>query len=1434
MKDFGAALKAKAAAELGELHDLTVDITPGQLKGFTRQWAERVSAELSARGVAIQIPVAPASGDDFLADLQRRFASFDVATAREIDRGISARLNDARKALDELRLSLANGSRDLRDSDLAGELAVIRSVIRELSSDTTAMSAAQTRAWRILAGDARNVAGQISTAHRGAARDTERAYKDAWARITADITARMRQVETTVKTGLRSANDASITASMRDIESRVRSLTANIAAYDHAQQGHITSLVRQFRTLSSSVERETSRSRRSTESLRAEFARLARDINAASDGGLAALAKFERGVYSVERAVRVGLKEASQRGLTEAASIIGKFADDNGIVSGASRMGSRAGLALGQAFATTVRYSLARGGYLALVAFVALGTTLGPVISAVSQLAGGFTALASSAVYAAGSLAALSAVLAAVVQGAGVLQAAWFGVEDALSAVMAANDQSASGFGGSATAARAAARAIKRAQEDLADAVAAVREQIADSLEDHAELGEEVAERIAEAQERLAEVTADVAARIADQRADLADALEAGAERVADAEESLADTRASAARSVESAERSYANAIINTAEAQQALNQARVQAKERLEDLALAVQGSALNEEDAQLAVIRAKQALEEELAKQYAPDATAEEQARHGLDAQEADLAYRQALQRLAEIQEANADLQQEYDEATTAGVEGSRDVLDAQQALVEAAQAQADAQRALAEAQEEALDRIGDAERDLARARRDGARQVADAEKDIAEARRDGARQIADAEDALADARVDGADRLADSEERLAEIRADGAERIADAEERLAEARQAASEAVGGSATAANAAALALSKLSPAAREFVLYLANRMFPRLEQLQWRIQEAIYPPLLAGLRKSEGLLDRFDDKIVTSAGLFGGFTEAFFDWLNTPDTEDKIGKILDSNNRIFATLLQTALLLADPLLDLAVAAGPFVEDVALLARDFAAWINKVVSSEEGRAMLADFFDRVWQTVKSLAGILGPLGLALITIFQTAQPYGQKLLEFIERGAKKFLDWVTSAEGNQALQVWFAKGEQVMEEVLRLVAAIVTWFFSLTGEVDFAAFLAKITDDVLPALQRFFDSVSGLEGVWTALGAAILIVIDVVSFAFNALGVFFGSGGQGIISSFLGLIGDLVSFFDEDLGRSIRETGLEWDGLAAKTENTEKTLADLKDSAKSSFSGFSSSARTAFADLDSTIKSGTSNTGGVLNSWLGTYFGTSGSISKSVGVLAADASTKFDSIQLAGTKSFGVLAKDSDTSTKGVAASFKTNLAPVSVAVSDEMTASTKVIKDSSGQWRELGQDLADGFVAGVRAGGIPGALRRIVDEAIRAMKDELEIASPSKRTQALGLFTGQGFAHGIDLTAGMVSDSAVGIADSVTSAWSTLSADLNMSSVNADALASVGTERSNAPASVTRIYDVDVTAAPTIPTERQITAALKRADALYN
>lgn len=216
---------------------------------------------------------------------------------------------------------------------------------------------------------------------------------------------------------------------------------------------------------------------------------------------------------------------------------------------------------------------------------------------------------------------------------------------------------------------------------------------------------------------------------------------------LASAHRQAAQAVAQANEQVENAERSLTDAKRSARQAELDLTQARADAAQQLKALNDQLRDGILSQRDAELRVKEAKADLDKTLADPKADD----------LQRQRAQLSYDQAVQALKEQKEKNADLKKSRDEATKGGVDGSKQVTQAQENLRQANERVADQERAVA-----------DARRKVREAEVQGAEAVASAERSLQAARLSGVDTTSKAA-TKADAYREALDKLTPSQREL-----------------------------------------------------------------------------------------------------------------------------------------------------------------------------------------------------------------------------------------------------------------------------------------------------------------------------------------------------------------------------------------------------------------------------------------------------------------------------------------------------------------------------------------------------------------------------------------------------------------------------------------------------------------------------------------
>lgn len=709
-----------------------------------------------------------------------------------------------------------------------------------------------------------------------------------------------------------------------------------------------------------------------------------------------------------------------------------------------------------------------------LTRFPAIASGIMLAAGAITNLAGGLYSVVASASQAAGVLAAFPNLIGAAAQGMGTLLLGFSGIGEVVKGLQKSQQAAGAAATKSAASQVAAAEQVKAAQERLARAQ------------------QDAAERVAEARKRLALAQEQAGERQAEAERRVADASEQAAERIQTAQRRLAQVESDGAQKIVTAQGRIASAHADVQRAVEDLQAATESAMERQKDLALQVSGAALDEEAAQIALTRAKKRL----ADITGPGSTAS-----ALDKQEADLEYRQAEQRLKEIQLQNQRLAQEKQESDEKGVQGSDQVVAAQERVTAAVQAEQAAREELGATQREVAADIADAQAELVKAQRDGARDIADAQADLARTQRDNARSIADAQAAIVKAQRDGARSVADAQRAISQAMRSGA------------------AAAGGTSAAVTSLNAALDNLSPAGQRFARFISNTLMPRFKDLRFAVQEALLPPLQKAITKALPLLDVIQKGLVGTGKVIGGFTLDLADLMTQPAFKRDMGDIMASNNRALTDFGKAAIPLIDILRRVADVAGP------VLLEPFAKWTRQVAeaanaSDRLSKSRIRDFLERARDTAVKLAGIIGNVVGGLYNLGRAARPTGDTMLDDLAEAAKEFNKWTADPANQARIKAFFDNTLPLMRELgdlLNRVVGLFLRFGEATGGGTFDG-LFWILNTLVSALEKIAD---------LPAGGTILTTI------FTLAGV-----GMG-----LGLVAKMFGGLVKNIGRLARFTGV---------------------------------------------------------------------------------------------------------------------------------------------------------------------------------------------------------------------------------------------------------------------------------------------------
>ena len=772
--------------------------------------------------------------------------------------------------------------------------------------------------------------------------------------------------------------------------------------------------------------------------------------------------------YIVVKAITSGFERDVRRSLNginlnaDGASIGESFTKgfNNSMAKG---LGQKFNFSAGEASAAReVFQSLVRTNYV-------LTASIGPLISSLGSLGGGFISLVSILGAATPALVVLPGLLAAIGLGAATTMAALSGVSKAVSAGMAKQAKTTKE---DTTAKIAAARRVEDAQARL------------DELDrDAARLKRDRLKDVTEAENDRAKVAEDNAKREAEAIADLAAAAAEGAQK-----EEEADKRLSLVKEKNTEAMIDANNRLK--EAQLELTKALESGREEIQQLGFDAEDAALSEKRASITLEKARETL------QRTQDLPPNSRARR-----EAQLAFAEAELGLRRAKDKNKDLQKEQDKLAgdpknTAG-------------YINALQKQEDAQASVAEVSRDALRAQTEAEQNLAAIRKENADKLLAAEQKIADVKTANAQKLNDAEAKIADVKQKYLDREEDLASRIAAATID-----------LTRATEDQTKANEGGAAAVDAYAQALDGLSPAAQEFVKYLVGTFMPALKELRDAAAGALLPLITTGLEKLRTVLFPVLKPLLEELGTsVGNAFNTVIDSIVDPENIADLKTVFGQAGYVLEGLGKTVAAVYDSILSILVAADPvirkFTDFLAKKSGEFAEFLDTAQANGD----LEAFFTKAGEIAAKLGTIFGnTFSIISNLIGANFEPGGGGyiFLDWLTKVTDKFEKFSGSVEGKDSLAEYFKGAATNSIAILESVGAFVKEILKVGADPNVKVFWDTLKDgapifgDILksatdsgPALANIIVSMLKFAKATTDAGA-IKIFFDTLNVVLTAI------------------------------------------------------------------------------------------------------------------------------------------------------------------------------------------------------------------------------------------------------------------------------------------------------------------------------------------
>jgi phage-related protein len=748
--------------------------------------------------------------------------------------------------------------------------------------------------------------------------------------------------------------------------------------------------------------------------------------------------------------------------------------------------------------------------------FPAIAAGISMAAGAAAQLAAGLAAVAAAAAPAVGILGAIPGLVAAAAQGIGTIKLGFGGLSEAVKASGAAEKSAASTSTVSSAQRAAAAQRVAAAQDQVRQASASLANTEAT-----------VAREIQQAQQGVTRAREEAAQNVKKAVQGVADAERSAARDIESAQQTLAEAHTQAARDIESAEQRVAAAQRDATQAQLDLIQARADATRQLQDMNNNLVDTGFSVEEAKIGVQRADINRNKVNSN---PKSTA-------LDKQQADLDYREAVQRLKEQQLQQQRLAADTAKANRAGVEGSKQVVQARQRVQDANQ------KLLSRRSRTSATPGSTPPARCSRPRR-GSSGRADRRRPQGAAGRGcghaGARPRAPRRSP-----TPREPRQRPAHRRLLRRRAPSM-RCLTAQRALTEAQAAGT--AGRQASRREHRARGGHGRTVARRAPLRDVPDRHpHPGLGAVKRAVQDALLPPVQRGLTALLPLLGILQTGMVRTATIVGGaFDDLARHYLATPLFKRDLATIMASNNRAFGTLATALIPIVRALTDITVASGPLLQRFAQFIATSAIMASNFIHVQRETGGLARFFQLAGDTAGQLWRIARDLVVSIFNIGKAAYPAGKTLLNSFEGVVAKWRAWTGSMKGQNSLRDYFDNAVPMVKELGRLVHDVVLDFLDLGKDNSLAGLIAQIRTQALPAIKRLADNLKGAFGheLVQAISDVIGLLADLTE-----------GGGGGALTTFVGTLDAIVNDLDTlikmpGVGPIIGFLASLWGGIAA--------------------------------------------------------------------------------------------------------------------------------------------------------------------------------------------------------------------------------------------------------------------------------------------
>lgn len=308
------------------------------------------------------------------------------------------------------------------------------------------------------------------------------------------------------------------------------------------------------------------------------------------------------------------------------------------------------------------------------------------------------------------------------------------------------------------------------------------------------------------------------------------------------------------------------------------------------------------------------------------------------------------------------------------------------------------------------------------------------------------------------------------------------------------------------------------ALQRLAPSARDFARAVRD-LKPAFDQIQLNVQERLFAGLGEQVRQLGG------QYLPVARSLFQGLATSINgtakEVLAFARTREAFSDITVTTGNIragFDAARQAAVPFTSALLSIVAAGSTQLPRLGEAVRSIGASFGSVINELADSGRLEEIFSNALDVASQLGRILGNIGSALGQVFRAGQEQGAGLLDTLERVTQRAAEFLTSVEGQEALQGFFSAIGALGTAVLPIIEQL-----ALAIGGGLAPIVRNLAEGIGPGLLALF---SQLNPALTAAGPGISALGQAFGQVLTAIAPILPALGQ--------LVGQLAGLFAQAL------------------------------------------------------------------------------------------------------------------------------------------------------------------------------------------------------------------------------------------------------------------------------------------------------------